>query len=62
MLAKEPNLSTYFNTSIVDVITEGNKVVELVVLSEMEQMEIQAKVIIDSSGDAQRCSQSRCSF
>ena len=52
MLRKEPNLSTYFNTSIVDVITEGNKVVGLVVLSEMEQMEIRAKVIIDSTGDA----------
>ena len=52
MLANEPNLSTYFNTSIVDVITEGNKVVGLVVLSEMEQMEIHAKVIIDSTGDA----------
>ncbi len=52
MLANEPNLSTYFNTSIVDVITEGNKVTGLVVLSEMEQMEIHAKVIIDSTGDA----------
>jgi flavin-dependent dehydrogenase len=52
MLSKEPNLTTYFNTSTVDVITEGDKVTGLVVLSEMEQIEIHAKVVIDSTGDA----------
>lgn len=52
MLSNEPNLSTFFNTSIVDVITEGNKVVGLVVLSEMDQMEIRADVVIDCTGDA----------
>ena len=52
MLSKEPNLTTYFNTSTVDVIMEGDKVSGLVVLSEMEQIEIHAKVVIDSTGDA----------
>ena len=52
MVAKEPNLHTFLNTSIVDVITEGNRVAGLVVLSEMEQMEIRAQVVIDCTGDA----------
>lgn len=52
MVRKEPNLSTYLNTSIVDVITEGDAVTGLVVLSEMEQMAIRAKVVIDCTGDA----------
>jgi hypothetical protein len=52
MLSKEPNLTTYFNTSTVDVLTEGNKVTGLIVLSEMEQIEIHAKVVIDCTGDA----------
>jgi ribulose 1,5-bisphosphate synthetase/thiazole synthase len=52
MLSKEPNLTTYFNTSTVDVLTEGDKVTGLIVLSEMEQIEIHAKVVIDSTGDA----------
>lgn len=52
LVSKEPNLTTYLNTSIVDVITEGDTVVGLVVLSEMEQMEVHAKVIVDCSGDA----------
>lgn len=52
MLSKEPNLTTYFNTSTVDVLTEGDKVTGLIVLSEMEQIEIHAKVVIDCTGDA----------
>ncbi len=52
MVSKEPNLSTYLNTSIVDVIAEGDTVVGLVVLSEMEMIEIRAKVVIDCTGDA----------
>jgi ribulose 1,5-bisphosphate synthetase/thiazole synthase len=52
MTGKEPNLSTYLNTSIVDVVTEDNTVVGLIVLSEMEQMEIRAKAVIDCTGDA----------
>ncbi len=52
MVKKEPNLSTYLNTIILDVITEGNNVAGVVVLSEMEQMEIHANVVIDCTGDA----------
>lgn len=52
MVNNEPNLKTYLNTSVVDVITEGDKVAGLVVLSEMEQMVIRAKVVIDCTGDA----------
>jgi len=52
LVSKEPNLTAYVNTSILDVITEGDAVVGLVVVSEMEQMEIRAKVVIDCTGDA----------
>lgn len=52
VIGREPNLSAYLNTSIVDVVTEGDAVVGLIVLSEMEQMMIRAKVVIDCSGDA----------
>ena len=52
MVSKEPNLKAYLNTSVIDVISEGDRVVGLVVLSEMEQMEIRAKVVIDCTGDA----------
>lgn len=50
--AKEPNLETYLNTSIVDAICDGDAVKGLVVLSESELMEIHAKVVIDCTGDA----------
>lgn len=52
MAYKEPNLSTYLNASILDVVMEGDKVAGLIVLSEMEQMEIRADVVIDCTGDA----------
>lgn len=52
MVAKEPKLSAYLNTPIVDVITEGDAVKGLVVFSETELMEIYADVVIDCSGDA----------
>jgi len=52
MAQKEPNLSIYLNTSIVDALTEGDSVTGLVVLSEAELMEVRAKVVVDCSGDA----------
>lgn len=52
MVAAEPNLSTYLDTSIVDVIREGDTITGLLVLSESELMEIRAKVVVDCSGDA----------
>ena len=52
MASREPKLSSFLNTSIIDVITEGDTVTGLIVLSEAEQMEIRAKVVIDCTGDA----------
>jgi len=52
MAKKEPNLEIYLNTLITDVITEGDTVTGIVALSEMEQMEIRAEVVIDCTGDA----------
>ncbi|MHC1782202.1 MAG: FAD-dependent oxidoreductase [Anaerolineaceae bacterium] len=52
MVRREPNLSIFLNTSIIDVITEGNRISGVVVLSEMEQMEIRANVTVDCTGDA----------
>ena len=52
MTKREPNLSVYLNTSVIDVITSGNAVEGIVILSEMEQMEIRAAVVIDCTGDA----------
>lgn len=52
MIGKEPLLKTYFNTSVVDVITEGDTIVGVVIQSGLEQVEVRAKVVIDSSGDA----------
>lgn len=51
-IAEEPNLEVFVDTSIVDVIMDGDTVQGLLVLSETELMEIYAKVIIDGSGDA----------
>lgn len=52
MVSKEPNLSSFVNTTIVDVIKEDDTVVGLVILSEMEHMEVRANVVIDCTGDA----------
>lgn len=52
VVAKEPNLETYLETSIVDAILEGDAVKGLTVLSGSELMEIHAKVVIDCTGDA----------
>ena len=51
-IAQEPNLEVFVDTSIVDVIMDGDTVLGLLVLSETELMEIYAKVVIDGSGDA----------
>ena len=51
-IAEEPNLEAFVDTSIVDVIMDGDDIKGLVVLSETELMEIYAKVVIDGSGDA----------
>lgn len=50
--AKEKNLEVFLETSIIDVICEGDSVEGLLVFSGSEMMEIQAKVVIDCTGDA----------
>ena len=52
VVAREPDLEVFLDTSIVDVIQDGDKVEGLVVLSETELMAIRADVVIDCSGDA----------
>lgn len=62
MLGREPLLTTYFNTSVVDVMVEGETVVGVVIQSQMEQIEVRAKVVIDSSGDASVVAKSGAPF
>jgi len=62
MLVKEPLLTTYFNTSVVDVLVDEETVVGVVIQSQMEQIEIRAKVVIDSSGDASVAAQAGAPF
>ncbi len=52
LVASEKNLSTYLDTSVIDVLQEGDTVTGLLVVSESELMEIRAEVVIDCSGDA----------
>lgn len=52
LAAKEPNLTTYLNTQIVDVLQDGDTVVGLRILSEMQLVDLGAKVVIDCTGDA----------
>ncbi len=52
MVAQEPNLSVYLDTTIVDTLTDGDTIIGLKVLSESDFMEIRAAVVIDCSGDA----------
>lgn len=48
----QPNLTVYLNTTIADVIQDGNTVTGLVVLSEMQLENVYGKIIIDCTGDA----------
>lgn len=52
LAAREPNLTTYLNTQIVDVLQVGDTLSGLVILSEMELMEVRAEMIVDCTGDA----------
>ncbi len=52
MLGKEPQLTTYFNTAVVDVLVEDNTVVGAIIQSQLERIEVRAKVVIDTTGDA----------
>ncbi|MDC7245747.1 MAG: FAD-dependent oxidoreductase [Sphaerochaetaceae bacterium] len=52
MVKAESNLSVYLDTSIVDVLSDGDTITGLRVLSESEMMDITSNVVIDCSGDA----------
>lgn len=52
MLGKEPLLTTYFNTAVVEVLVEEETVVGAIIQSQLERIEVRASIVIDSTGDA----------
>lgn len=62
LASKEPNLTAYLNTQIIDVIQEDDKVVGIVCVSEMQMIEVRAKVVIDCSGDAGVCAKAGATY
>lgn len=52
MVDEEKNLTVYLDTLITEVVTDGDKVLGIHALSEGEEMEILADVVIDCTGDA----------
>ena len=62
LAAKEPNLTTWLNTQIIDVLQDGDTVTGLVVVSEMNIIEVRAKVVIDSTGDAGVCAKAGATY
>ena len=55
LAAKEKNLTVYLNTIINGVIVEGKEVKGLIIQSEMQDMKVVGKIVIDSTGDAAVC-------
>ena len=62
LAAKEENLTVFLNTLITDVIQEGDTVVGLKVISEMQEMDVMGKVIIDCTGDAAVCAKAGATY
>lgn len=62
MLGKEENLTTYFNTAIVDVIVEDGSITGAIIQSQMDRVEVRAKVVIDTTGDASVVAQAGAPF
>lgn len=62
LLGKEPNLTTYFNTSVVNVLVEDGVVVGVIIQSQMDRIEVRAKVVIDTTGDASVAAQAGAPF
>lgn len=62
LASKEPNLTTFLNTQIVDVLQEGNTVTGLLILSEMQLVQVKGKIVIDCSGDAVVCAKAGAAF
>jgi len=52
MVAEEKNLEVYLDTLITGVVTDGDAVKGIIALSECEEMEITADVVVDCTGDA----------
>ncbi len=62
LAAKEENLTVYLNTLITDVIQEGNTVVGLKVISEMQEVTVMGKIIIDCTGDGAVCAKAGATY
>ena len=62
LAAKEPNLTTWLNTQIIDVLQEGDTVTGLVVVSEMQIEKVYGKVVIDCTGDAGVCAKAGATY
>ncbi len=52
IVGDEPNLSVYYNSTVIDVIMEDNAVAGAIVCAGSEEVVVSAKVIVDCSGDA----------
>ena len=55
LAAKEPNLTVWLNTQIIDVLQEEDTVIGLTVVSEMQIENVYGKAVIDCTGDAGVC-------
>lgn len=62
LAAKEPNLTTYLNTQIADVLHDGDKITGLVIISEMQMEEVRGTIVIDCTGDAAVCAKSGATY
>ena len=62
LAAKENNLTVYLNTVITDVLQEGDTVVGLKVVSEMQEECVTGRVVIDCTGDAAVCAKAGATY
>lgn len=62
LAAKEPNLTTYLNTQIADVLHDGDTITGLVILSEMQLVEVRGTIVIDCTGDAAVCAKAGATY
>ncbi len=62
LASREPNLSVYLNTQIIDVLQEEDTVVGLKILSGMQLTDIKGKIIIDCTGDAVVCAKAGADY
>lgn len=62
LAAKQENLTVYLNTIITDVLREENAITGLVLLSEMQQMTVRGKTVIDCTGDAAVCAKAGADY